>query len=125
MEELRKAETEQFIERWDDFHDPVVRAVDFDLDQSTVTLALHAQDRRRDWAWQAVRIAIEGLVEWSFTKPAPFDARVIFEAGITWDGERALLSLDTKSTSPAEVFRRSPLYFGGATIRYEVSPLPQ
>jgi hypothetical protein len=125
MEELRRGETEQFIEKWGDFHDAVVQAVDFDLDQSTVTLALHAQDRRRDWAWQAVLIAIEGLAEWSFAKPERFDARVIFEAGIMWDGERVLLSLDTKSTSPAEVFRSSPVYFGGATIRYEVSPLPE
>jgi hypothetical protein len=125
VKELRPAEVDAFIERWDDFHDAVVRAVDFDLERSTMTLDLRAQDGHDQWAWRAVRIEVEGLVEWPFLKPEQFDARVIFEAGVTWDGDRALLSLDTKSSSPPEEFRSSSLYFGGTTIRYDVGSLPE
>ncbi len=125
MEELHPADADAFIERRDDFHDAVVRSVSFDLARSNVTLDVHAQDGHDEWAWRALRITVAGLVEWAFAKPEQFDAQVIFEAGVTWDRDRALLSLDTKSSSPVETFRSSGLYFGGMTILYEVGPLPE
>jgi len=123
MEELRPSEADAFINRWSGFGDAVVRAVDFDLKHSTVTIDLEAQDGQDQWARRNVRIIVEGLTEWAFTKSERLDARVIFEAGVAWDGERALLSLDTSSSSPPDRFRNSLLYFGGARIRYQVSPL--
>ena len=124
MEELRPSEADAFIERFGAFGDAVVRAVDFDLRRSTVTIDLEAQDGQdNQWAWRGVCIVVEGLIEWAFTKPERLDGQVVFEAGIAWDSERALLSLDTSSAMSPDRFRNSALYFGGATIRYEVSPL--
>jgi hypothetical protein len=123
MEELSQSDVPAFIKRWGDFHDAVVQRVQFDLERSSVIIDLHAQDGRQQWEWRAVRLVLEDLVEWSFPKPENMDVRVIFEAGVRWDNARALISLDTKSSSSPEEFRAG-LYFGGGRILCEIAPLP-
>lgn len=123
MEELSQSDVPAFIERWGDFHDAAVQHVQFDLERSSVIIHLHAQDGRQQWEWRAVRLVLEALVEWSFSKPENMDVRVIFEAGVRWDTARALISLDTRSSSSPEDFR-SGVYFGGGRILYEIARLP-
>jgi hypothetical protein len=104
MEELRESDSKNFIERWRDFHDAVVQAVTFGLRDWTLTVDLHAQDGREQRGWRAVRLVVDDLVEWSFSKPVQHDDRVIFEAQIRWDDERVLFSLDGRSSSSVEAF---------------------
>ena len=125
MEELRSGDTDAFNRRWDAFHDAVVRAVRFDLKLSTVTIELHAQDGDAEWGWREVRLMLQELVEWAYIKPEEFDAQVLFEAGLIWDGGRALFSLDTAPSESPATFRASSAYFGSGRILYEVLPLSE
>ncbi len=70
----------------------------------------------------SARLVLEHLVEWRFSQPENMDVQVIFEAGVRWDKSRALISLDTRSSSSPEDFRAG-LYFGGGRIFYEMHPL--
>lgn len=122
MVELRADDAAAFMDRWGEFHDASIRAVEFDIPASRVSLALQAQDKTADWAWRELRIAVEGLSEYAFRQPPRYEVRTVFEAALIWDGATALLSLDAPPSTEAtpERFRASDTYFGGTCVRYDV-----
>jgi hypothetical protein len=94
MKELLASDAAAFMDRWDDFHDASIHAVDFDLAASSVSLTMQAQDKTAGWEWCEVRIVVEGLSEYTFRQPPQYQVRTVFEAGLMWDGLVVLLALD-------------------------------
>jgi hypothetical protein len=124
--ELTEKSAAEILDRFGDFHDAVVRLVQFDVEHLTARVELDAQDGAADWEWRRVRFDFQEAEEWRFER-INTAIEIIFEASVHWFDDLVFVSFegDRRVTETAIEEARSAFYVAARHCECAISDLLQ